>query len=79
MDKLMMNKQDDMEMELDDKEMGMVAGGVPGCPPPVLFKRNRKRKRGKGPLTTFINNCAKGVTEGVDNLLYKVFGPPRKR
>lgn len=27
MDKLMMNKLDDMEMELDDKELAMVAGG----------------------------------------------------
>ena len=77
MDKLMMNKLDDKEMELDDKEMGMVAGGRPAFG--EEFKRGLKRRRGKGPLTTFIKNCAKGVTEGVDNLLYKVFGPPRKR
>ena len=67
MEKLMMNKLEDMELD-------MVSGGVPGLPPPCLSKRKRVRRR-KRYLKTFIDNCA----EGVDNLLVKVFGPQRKR
>ena len=67
MDKKYMNKLDDMEMD-------KVAGGVPGLPPPCLSKRKRVRRR-KRYLKTFIDNCA----EGVDNLIFKVFGPKRKR
>ena len=81
MDKMMMNKLDDMEMELDDKELDMVVGGrKKGGGNPT--DEHPLQKLGRS-MNDAIVNGGKAVVNGArnafDNLLSKVFGPPRKR
>ena len=70
MDKLMMNKLDDMELD-------MVAGGM---------KKQKGEPMdddlGRGMKNAVVNGVkagVKAVENAVDRMLYKVFGPPRRR
>ena len=83
MDKLMMNKLDDMEMELNDKELDMVVGGaVKGSPSDSDSTFSPLEKAMEKALVNggkAVVNGVKSVGKAVDNLLVKLFGPPRKR
>ena len=79
MDKLMMNKLDDMELD-------MVAGGAPkkncydGDYSTLPFGNlSKKMVDGIESGVKAVGNGVKAVGNAFDRMLYKVFGPPRKR
>ena len=69
MDKLMMNKLDDMELD-------MVAGGaIKGGP---ADSDSAFSSLGRA-MNNAVVDGGKAVGNAVDRMLYKVFGPPRRR
>ena len=78
MDKLMMNKLDDMELD-------MVAGGRNNIGADgdednsPLYKLGRKMNNAVVNGGKAVVNGVKAVGNAVDNLLFKIFGPKRKR
>ena len=81
MEKKFMNKLDDME--LDMVAGGRVKGGFEVSTNSPLSKLGRKINNaivdGGKAVVNGVKAVGGAVGKAVDNLLYKVFGPPRRR